>query len=424
MTEAERQLGRRNFMKAVATLPAAGALVWKAASIQPVRAAIIGPGGQGRVLMENSNPSFLRLVGVCDIYPPNLQKGLEIARKNHDPNAESFTDYRRLLDRKDIEAVIVAVPLWAHAGIVVDALSAGKHVLCEKTMAYTVEECKKMAAAARAAKRNLQIGHQRAYSPLYHEAYGLVKSGTIGDVYHIRALWHRNGDWRRKPADPNFDPRQWGYANIEHLTNWRLYTKYSHGLMSELCSHQIHAINWFTGGTPQSVMGTGGIHRYRDGREVNDHLYAIFEYPKNLTVTYSSIQSNAYDHYYEELMGTKGTIILSGETEALLFMEGDRGKASELSVVADTGGPVMQASESRARDAAGGAVGGAGKAGFSSLTAYKLELEGFARTIRTGEPNLCDAEAGLKAATAILKADEAIAQGRRLEIGRDLYTMA
>ena len=120
MTEAERQLGRRNFMKAVATLPAAGALVWKAASIRPVRAGIIGPGGQGRVLMENCNPSFLRLVAVCDIYPPNLKKGLEIARAKHDAGAEGYADYRRLLDRKDIEAVIVAVPLWAHAQVAVE----------------------------------------------------------------------------------------------------------------------------------------------------------------------------------------------------------------------------------------------------------------------------------------------------------------
>jgi predicted dehydrogenase len=153
---------------------------------------------------------------------------------------------------------------------------------------------------------------------------------------------------------------------------------------------------------------------------VNDHIYAIFEYPKNLTLTYSAIQSNAFDHYYEEFMGTKGTIVLSGETEALLFMEGQRGKPSELTVTAETGGPVMQASESRSRDAAGSSV----TSGLTAVSAYRLELEGFARTIRNGEPNLCDGEVGLKAATAILKADEAIAQNRKLEIGRDLYTQA
>jgi predicted dehydrogenase len=424
MTEQEKQLGRRNFMRAVATLPVAGALLWKSSSIQPVRAGIIGPGGQGRVLMENSNPNFLKLVAVCDIYPPNLEKGLEIARKNHDANAQGYADYRQLLERKDIEAVLIAVPLWAHGPIAVEALQAGKHVFCEKTMAYTVEDCKNMIQAARTARRNLQIGHQRAYSPLYHEAYQLINEGTIGEIYHVRALWHRNGDWRRKPADPKFDPSPWGYPSIEHLTNWRLYSKYSHGMMAELCSHQVHVVNWFTSAAPQAVVGTGGIHRYKDGREVNDHIYTIFEYPKNLTLTYSAIQSNAFDHYYEEFMGTKGTIILGGETEALLFMEGQRGKPSELTVTAETGGPVMQASESRSRDAAGSSVAGAGSSGFSAVTAYKLEIEGFARTIRNGEPNLCDGETGLKAATAILKADEAIAQNRKLEIGRDLYTQA
>jgi predicted dehydrogenase len=422
MTEQERQVGRRNFIKAVATLPVAGALIWKAASLRPVNAAIIGPGGQGRVLMENGNSSFLKLSAVCDIYPPNLQKGLEVARKLYDPNAQGYSDYRQVLERKDIEAVLIAVPLWAHAQMAVDALQAGKHVFVEKTMAHSLEDCKRMIQAARSARKNLQVGHQRAYSPLYHEAHELIKAGTIGDVYHVRALWHRNGDWRKKlPAD-NFDPRPWGYASLEHLTNWRLYSKYSHGLMSELCSHQIHAINWFMGQVPHSVVATGGIHRYKDGREVNDHIYAIFEYPSNLTVTYSSIQSNAFDHYYEEFMGTKGTIVLSGETEAMLFLEGQKGKMTEITTKADVGGPVMEASESRARDAAGAAVSGSASGGVTVFTAYKLELEGFCRTIRNGDPNLCDGETGLQSAAAILKADEAATQTTKLAIARDLYT--
>lgn len=422
MTEQERQLGRRNFMRAVAALPAAGALLWKAVSIRPVTAGIIGPGGQGRVLMENSNPNLLKLVAVCDIFPPNLAKGMEIARKLHDPRAAEYTDYRRLLERKDIEAVVIAVPLWKHAEFAIEALQAGKHVFCEKTMAYTVDDCKKMIQAARSARKNLQIGHQRTYNPLYHEAMQLIKEGVIGDIYHVRALWHRNGDWRRKVVDPNFDPTPWGYDSAEHLTNWRLYSKFSHGLMAELGSHQVQVVNWFTGTVPSTVVGSGGVYRYQDGRQVNDHLYTIFEYPNNLTVTYSSIQSNAYDHYYEEFMGTKGTLILGGETEAMLFMEGERGKATELSVKADTGGPLMEASASRGRDAAGAAVSGTATGGFNAVTAYRLELEGFCRTIRNGDPNLCDGEEGLKAAAAILGADEAIAKRKRLDLSAQLYT--
>jgi len=416
MNEQERKVGRRNFLKAAATLPAAGALAWKAMSAPPVRAALIGPGGQGRVLMENTDPNFMRYSAVCDIFPPNLQKGLEIARKLHDPAAEGTGDYRKVLERKDIEAVVIAVPLWMHAPVAMAALEAGKHVFVEKTMAYTVEDCRRMIAAARSARRNLQVGHQRAYSPLYHEALALIRSGTIGEIHHIRALWHRNGDWRRKVPTEPFDPKPWGYADMEHLTNWRLYTKYSHGLMSELASHQIHAINWFTGTMPITVQGSGGIHRYKDGREVNDHIYTIFEYPNDLTVTWSSIQSNAFDHYYEEIMGTKGTIILSGETEALLFLEGQQGKMTEITTKADTGGAVMEASESRARDASGGQAAGGAAGGISALTAYRLQLQGFCRTIRNGEANLCDGRTGLASAACILTADEAIARRQRLEI--------
>ncbi len=422
MTEQERQVGRRNFIKAAATLPAAGALIWKAASLKPVRAGIIGPGGQGRVLMENANPSFLKFVAVADIYPPNLQKGLDIAHKIYDPKAEGYSDYRRLLDRKDVEAIIIAVPLWAHGQVALDSLSAGKHVFVEKTMAYSTDECKKMIQAARSAGKNLQVGHQRAYSPLYHEAYEIIKAGALGEIYHVRAVWHRNGSWKKALPGDNFDPRPWGYANMEHLANWRLYNKYSHGLMSELCSHQIHAINWFMGKTPQSVMGSGGIYRYKDGREVYDHIYTIFEYSDGLTVSYSSIQSNAFDHYYEEFMGTKGTLILSGETEAMLFLEGQKGKMTEITTRPDIGGSVMEASESRARDAAGSSVAGSSSSGVTVLTAYRLELEGFCRTIRNGDPNLCGGEVGLQSAAAILKAQEAATQTTRLAIARELYS--
>ncbi|MDA2926999.1 Gfo/Idh/MocA family oxidoreductase [Acidobacteria bacterium AH-259-G07] len=420
MTEEKRKLGRRNFIKAVAAMPAAGALVWKASGMTPVRAGIIGPGGQGRVLMENSPPSHIRLVAVCDIFPQNLEKGLEIARKVHHPRAEAYTDYRKLLERRDIEAVLIAAPLWLHDSMAVDALQAGKHVFCEKTMAHSIEGCRRMIEAAQSARRNLQIGHQRSYSPLYRQAKQLIDGGVIGDVYHVRALWHRNGDWRRRVPDVDFDPSPWGYPDLEHLKNWRLYNKYSQGLMAELGSHQLQVVNWFSGRVPKSVFGSGGIYRYKDSREVEDHVYLIYEYPDSLTVTYSSIQSNALDHYYEEFMGTEGTIILSSEKEAMLFYEGGAKEATELKVESAAGGPVMQASESRARDAAGSNISGA-STGFSALRGYQNEIEGFCATIRNGKPNLCDGPNGMAAAVAILKGNESIAKGEKLEIPPQLY---
>jgi len=207
LTEEKRELGRRNFIKAVAATPVAGALIWKASSMRPVRAGIIGIGGQGGVLLENAPPSHIQIKAVCDIFPANRERALKIAQERHDPEAKAYEDYRELLERRDLEAVIIATPLWQHAPMSIDALNAGKHVFCEKNMAKGIDECRQMLEAARSAGKNLQIGHQRTYNPLYHEAKELIDAGTIGDVYHVRTLWHRNGDWRRKVPESDFDPR-------------------------------------------------------------------------------------------------------------------------------------------------------------------------------------------------------------------------
>ncbi len=422
LNEQQVEIGRRNFIKAVSTVPVAGALLWKARAMRPVRAGIVGAGGQGGVLIENAPSSHMRLVAVADIAPDNLEKGLEKVRKLHDPEAQGFADYREMLKRNDIEAVLVATPLWMHEPVTVAALEAGKHVFCEKTMAHSLEECRSMAAAGSSSGRTLQIGHQRTYNPLYHEAYELIQQGMIGDVYHIRSVWHRNTNWRRSVPNIEFDPSTYGYPTLEHLKNWRLYKKFSQGLMAELGSHQLQIVNWFTGEVPNRVFGSGGIFRYKDGREVPDHVYVTYEYPGDLTFTYSSIQSNKFDHYYEQIMGTEGTIVLTGEREALLFSEGQKGtKATEISAQAAAGpGPVMSASESRLRDAAGSSTS-ASASGYNPLAAYRDELAGFCNTLRHGAPNLCDAEVGQNACVPIILANEAIETGKIIDIPAEAY---
>ncbi|MCG3125812.1 MAG: Myo-inositol 2-dehydrogenase [Phycisphaerae bacterium] len=423
LNEENRKIGRRNFLKAVAAVPAAGAFAWSAFKVdRPLAAGIIGTGGEGRVLIEQTNTQLMRYVAVCDIFEPNRKKGVASCQKVQPdvaPPAE-YDDYRKLLERDDIEAVLIATPLWLHAPMTIDALKAGKHVLCEKTMAYSVQACDEMAAAQKASGKILQIGHQRRYNELYRNAVQMIRSGVIGDVHHIRALWHRNGDWRRAVPQSSFDPTPHGYADLEHLVNWRLYAKHSQGLMTELGSHQVDVANWISGAEPTAVMASGGIQRYKDGRELNDHVYNIFEYPNGLTVTYSSIQSNALDNYYEQVMGTRGTVVLAGEGEAFLFMEGKDAAASKATEVAVSttaaGGPVMEASASRAADAGSGAAVGSASAGYSSLIPYRNELEGFVYSVRTGEPPLCSAAEGRRAARAVLAANQAMERHQRVAI--------
>ena len=422
LSEERRELGRRDFLKAIAATPVAGALIWKASSMTPVKVGIIGVGSQGSVLLENAPPSQIRVSAVCDIYPDNLEKALKFARENHDPEAEAYEDYKELLARRDLEAVIIATPLWQHAPMTIDALDARKHVFCEKNMALGIDECRQMVEASKRNRRNLQIGHQRAYNPLYHEAKKLIDTGAIGDMYHIRALWHRNNTWRRDVPDLPFDPSPWGYEDKEHWRNWRLYKKFSLGLMAELASHQIQIVNWFTDSLPSRVYGTGGICKEKDGREIPDHVYLMYEYPDNRTLTYSSIQSNSWDHYYEAFFGTEGTIVLSGEQEAMLFYEGDGPEATELQVEdVNADMPMMQASESRARDAAGSGLPGS-SSGFNALSAYRMELEGFAQTIRARRPNLCPGTVGMNAAVASIMGYDAVNKRVFADIREDLYS--
>ncbi len=424
LTPENREIGRRNFMKAVAgasSLAAIGAAP-RADPVRggPVRIGFIGVGGQGRTLLGNLNPSFGRVVAMADINPASLQKADEVLAKREQLRAAHYLDFRDMFEHEYIEAVIVAVPLWAHADVVTQAFAAGKHVLCEKMMAWDVAGCERMIAAAAKAGKVFEVGYQRHYNPVYLAAYdGIIKRELLGDIYHVRLAWHRNGSWRRAgaPPSPDYDASKWGYPTFDHLWNWRLYRQYSRGLFAELASHQLNAANWFVGAAPNAVMASGGVYRFKDGRESCDHEYAIWEYASGLTTTFSSIESNAFDECYEAFFGTKATLIMYNEAEALLFEEGGAGKSTGVAVSGAPGGAVMHASETKPANAGGAsrAQGSASKTdGRASAT--ELELSRFCSAVRTGESVACGAQHAFDSARSCIAADEAIAQQVKLRI--------
>src|SRR5262249_54868906 len=141
----------------------------------------------------------------------------------------------------------------------------------------------------------------------------------------------------------------------------------------------------------------------------NDHIYATYVYPEGRTATFTSIQSNKFDHYSEQFMGTKGTLILRGETEAFLFNEEDS-KSTFIEISKQSSNPVMDASESRASDAAGRTVAGAAGDKLDRLAGYGLEIAGFCSAIRTRTPLRCGPERALRSATACIAANESAAK--------------
>lgn len=305
--ENESDVTRRDFLKtaaaaaAVSALPVAGAPAILAAPVvsNPVRYGIIGTGSRALELIKalTTIPEG-QCVATCDIYPVNLKKGAEATGGN----PQTYTNYRELLDRKDVDAVLIATPLYLHAQMLIDSLDAGKHVFVEKSMFFKEEEAAPIRQAAAAhPKQVLQVGLQRRSSVLYRIGLHMIQKGALGNVTFVRAQWHRNNNWRRPVADPK----------LERLINWRMYRDYSGGLMAELGSHQIDVANWALGAEPLSVVGTGGINHWKDGRETNDNVQAIFEYPGGQKLLYSSILCNAHYDFNEQIMGDGGTLVIT-----------------------------------------------------------------------------------------------------------------
>ncbi|KXK39999.1 MAG: Glucose--fructose oxidoreductase precursor [Candidatus Hinthialibacteria bacterium OLB16] len=450
-------VGRRNFERAAMLYPKWTEREFPASQAKPLEAAIIGTGNQGRVLLENANPGHITFKACCDLRPDHRALGTGVIKSRYNPDVRVYSDVDKMLSDGGFEAVLIATPLHTHAPLTLKCLSAGKHVLCEKTMAYTVGECDEMIQAAEKNGLVLAIGHQRHANPLYLQAQGWIDEGLLGDIYHIRSLWHRNNEWRNIPEwendylkevwgstllswarkkmpdakpedfkkmstvekinlhfeylheqDPEFDCTRYGYETPDQMANWRLYHKFSHGLMSELGSHQIDACNWLWKSAPESVVGAGGIFHYKnDGRDVFDHVFTTFRYPGDRTLVFSSITTNDFDNYYDQVMGTLGTIYLTGESDGLLFKEGEP-RTAEVAIATDKKSkkPVLVTGESNLK------LGSAAPLmdGTERFKAYGIEINMFAEACRTGNPALvgCSGQDGRKAAIAVFAANETI----------------
>ncbi|MBI1761275.1 MAG: Gfo/Idh/MocA family oxidoreductase [Acidobacteria bacterium] len=313
-------LTRRTFLGTAGAALTANAL--PRADEPPVRVAVIGTGGRGSDLIRAlTTIESVTLCGVCDDYPPHLEQGTKYAG----PQAQPFSDYRKLLDDLKPQAVAIAVPLSLHYQIAAACLAAGCDVFLEKTMCYTVDEAKRLAAQVAASKRVFQVGLQRRANAIYKQAQAMVAAGMIGQVTSIKAQWHRNNSWRRPVPVPKSDAN---WTRLERRLNWRLYKASSRGLMAELGSHQMDVVNWFLGTHPKRVIAAGGIEYFRDGREVYDNISCLYEYElkdpagKAYTVraNYTSLCNNAYEGASELIMGTKGSLYLTS-AKGLLYQE-------------------------------------------------------------------------------------------------------
>lgn len=293
---------RREFLKILGTAGAIAAVSpWMSAFAQVdktvgehVRIGVIGPGSRGQFLMSFilKNPKA-KIVALCDVYQPSLDSALKMV-----PDAVVYNDYRKLLEDKNIDAVVIATPLDRHYQMAMDALDAGKDVFCEKAMCYELSQCHDVYKKFKSGNNIFFVGQQRLFDPRYIQVMKLVHDGTFGDINAVWAYWNRNNDWRRACPSADLD---------EHI-NWRLYKAHSKGIMTELACHQLQIGTWAMRELPNKVMGHGAITHWKEGREVYDNVSCVYVFDSGRKMTYDSVLSNKFYGFEEKIMGTKGTV--------------------------------------------------------------------------------------------------------------------
>jgi predicted dehydrogenase len=338
-----QMINRRNFLKnagiAAGAIAATGSATRLHALANPqggggrtiaandhIQIALIGAGiqGQGDTRWALQVPG-VKLIAVADCY----QGRLDHAKEMWGDEIATTRDYREILARKDVDAVIIATPDHWHKQASIDAMQAGKDVYCEKPMIHLYSDGPEMIEAARSTGRIIQIGSQRVSSSVYGKAKELLAAGAIGQLNMVTARWDRNssmGAWNYTvPLDASTETCDWprflGSApkipwNAEHFFQWRKWKAYGSGVAGDLFVHLFSGTHFITGSKgPTRAVASGALRFWKDGRDVPDVMLGIFDYPEGFNL---SLRVNFVDGGEESegliFTGSEGTMEIAANT--------------------------------------------------------------------------------------------------------------
>jgi len=322
------KISRRDFARVTAAAGLATALsrARVLGANDRVRLGFIGLGNRGDQVLDGFFEHHdAEVAAVCDLHQPYL----DFAGKKIGTNPRQFKDYRKLLELKNLDAVVICTPDHWHALMAIHAFEAGKDVYVEKPLSLCVSEGRKMVEAARRHNRVTQVGLMRRSSPVLKEAVELVQRGGLGRITVIRSF-HIQNEWPKgigNPPDgdppPGFDWETWlGPAprvpyNINRaFYRFRWFYDYSGGQVTNYGAHYLDVAHWILGhDAPLAVTAMGGKIVVEDNREIPDTLEALWTYPGGTLVTFSQFNANAAPadlrHSTMEIRGTKGTMYLT-----------------------------------------------------------------------------------------------------------------
>jgi predicted dehydrogenase len=299
---------------------------------------VIGVGGMGtghvNSLVKRAEADNIRCAAVCDVYQRRLTRAKGICQ------GEGYSDYRRLLEQPDIDAVLIATPDHWHSRMAIEAMEAGKHVYVEKPMTLTAEQAIDTRNAVRRYKKVLQVGPQGTGDDGYWQAHQAIKAGRIGKVTWAQASFNRNARVclfnTHQKIDPTAGPdksgenhvdwdmwlgHQWGMApkipwNPEHFFRFRKYWPYNGGVATDLLYHKLApmllAIAGPTGEYPLRVNASGGLYIEKDGRDIPDTFLLTIDYPSEFTLFLVSTLTND-TQLPDRVYGKYGTLDLGGD---------------------------------------------------------------------------------------------------------------
>jgi predicted dehydrogenase len=300
MKTSEAAISRRNVLKAAAIFSAAAART--SAANSAVTVGLLGSGGRGTSvagLLHKNTPG--RIVALCDLFDEKMAKAKE---KIGLENPKLYKDLNELL-ASDIDAVIIATPVYLHPEHFEAAIKAGKHIYIEKPASADVEGCKRIMRAADGADRQLNItfGFQRRYGQTYLKAKQLVDSGAIGSIRMGHAHFIKSGASPRALDVPR--PQ----TDMEKVTGWHSWKDLSGDLIVENNVHVIDVLNWFIGGHPKSAIGSGGATVSKRG-DMRDHNFVAYEYENGVqaSLTGATLAANNYREVHEQFFGDNGMV--------------------------------------------------------------------------------------------------------------------
>ena len=316
----ENEISRRNFLKDTAVGAAStavlGGLISKTVmgANERIRMAVIGSGGRAQYLMKifNKQPNC-DIVAVCDVYEPNRNDALKLSAKA----AKGYTDYREVLDRKDIDAVLIGSPDHWHKKMLVDSVHAGKDAYLEKPIIHSIEEGAEMVRAVEQTRRVVQTGTQQRSWEHYLLGKEIVDSGRLGKVIFVHTYWYQNYlkyvaeqtavdtsklDWKRwlgSAPDQPFDAMKFHF--------WRHYWDFGGGILTDLLTHWIDVIQWYMG-QPAPKTATTTAQTYLFKWEAPDAVTTALEFPGDFMVAFTGAYNNTIDDGGIEIRGSQATL--------------------------------------------------------------------------------------------------------------------